>query len=121
MKATCPVFMGWCLLTFCNSPQSHASDPLDQWDVAARPSAAVFRGLAYNVQTLVGVGPGTDIVVSTNGPDWAIVPINFPNFAGALAVTDGDGQFVAVGPFGNVLTSRDGLEWTRRRVAAQAP
>jgi hypothetical protein len=76
-----------------------------------------FRGLAYKDQRFVGVGFSTNIIVSTNGLDWSLVPVHLPQYLGAMDVTVGNGQFVAVGPNGNILTSSDGLQWTRRRVA----
>jgi hypothetical protein len=114
MKEARRLYAGLCLLVVsCSAAQ--ASDPLAEWDIAARPQIG-FRGLAYKDQRFVGVGFGTNIVVSTNGVDWAGVPINLPQYVGAMDVTVGNGQFVAVGPNGNILTSGDGLQWTRRRV-----
>jgi len=108
----------WCAGLFLlglGSAATLASDPLDSWDLAARPRTG-FRGLAYNDQRFVGVGFGTNIAVSTNGIDWSLVPVQLPQYGGAMDVTVGNGQFVAVGPYGNILTSGDGLQWTRRRV-----
>jgi hypothetical protein len=105
---------GWVyLLPFCAS--THAADPLDQWQIIARPPTQI-RSLAHKEGRFVGVSYGTNMVVSTNaGVHWSLLPINLRYFIGARAVTAGAGQFVAVGWNGNILTSSDGLQWTRRR------
>jgi len=81
-----------------------------------------LRGLAHKDGTFVGVAYGTNIVVSTNaGLNWFLVPIGLPGFRGAMAVTEGAGQFVAVGWSGNIVTSRDGLQWRQARGGMQTP
>ena len=106
------------LLTCCVGLHGQ-SDPLNDWQVIAR-SPMELRGLAYKDGTFVGVSIGTNIVVSTNGGiDWFLHPVDLPGYRGAMAVTEGAGQFVAVGWQGNILSSRDGLQWTRGRGGAQ--
>jgi hypothetical protein len=120
MKAGRLLLVGVPLLTCCIGLHGQ-SDPLKEWEVMAR-SPMELRGLAYKDGTFVGVAFGTNIVVSTNaGIDWFLLPINLPDYRGAMAVTEGDGQFVAVGWSGNILTSRDGLQWMRGRGGAQTP
>jgi len=100
------------LLPLCISLQARGADPLDQWEIVARPPIEL-RGLAYKEGVFVGVGIGTNIVVSTNGgTDWFIKPIPLPNYAGTLAVTEGAGLFVAVGVRGSIVTSADGRQWS---------
>jgi len=107
------------LLAFCVSAQGQIPDPLDQWEIVARPPIEI-RGLAYKDGHLVGVGYGTKMIASTNGgADWFLLPITLPNYVGAMAVTEGAGQFVAVGWRGSIVTSPDGLQWTRQRGDAQ--
>ena len=94
---------------------AEASEPLTPFTVVARPPIEL-RGLTHKDRHIVGVGFGTNIVVSTNsGTDWFVYPITLPAYPGAMAVTAAAGQFVAVGWGGTIVTSLDGLEWTRRR------
>jgi hypothetical protein len=67
------------LLAFCVSAQGQIPDPLDQWEIVARPPIEI-RGLAYKDGHLVGVGYGTKMIASTNGgADWFLLPITLPN------------------------------------------
>jgi hypothetical protein len=107
------------LLPFCLGVQGQGAEALDQWEIVARPPIEL-RGLAHKNGVFVGVGIGTNIVVSTNGgADWFLVPIRLPNYVGAMAVTEGAGQFVAVGWRGGIVTSADGLQWTFQPGGAQ--
>ena len=107
------------LLPFCIGVQGQGADALDHWEIVARPPIEL-RGLAYKDGVFVGVGIGTNIVVSTNGgADWFIVHIPLTNYFGGFAVTEGAGQFVAVGWRGTMVTSADGLHWTIGQGGAQ--
>jgi hypothetical protein len=107
------------VLAFCVGARGQTPDPLDQWEIVARPPIEL-RGLAYKDGAFVGVGIHTNMIVSTNGgADWFLLPITLPNYPGAMAVTEGAGQFVAVGWRGSIVTSPDGLQWTQRRGDAQ--
>src|SRR5688572_27078426 len=94
------LLLGWCMAW-----PLQASDPLTPFSVVARPPIEL-RGLAHKDHHLVGVGFGTNIVVSTNGgSDWFVHPITLPDYRGAMAVTAAEGKFVAVGWAGGIITS----------------
>jgi hypothetical protein len=119
MNAECGVRFSILLLGFCSAVQGQGPDALDQWEIIARPPIEL-RGLAYKDGVFVGVGSGTNIVVSTNrGTEWFLVPIPLTNYVGAMAVTEGAGQFVAVGWRGGIVTSADGLHWSFGQGGAQ--
>jgi hypothetical protein len=106
------------LLAFCNPAQAQVTDRLDHWEFVAQVGVGL-RGLAYKDGTFVGVGGGSNMAVSTNGGvDWFLVPLRLTNYDGCMAVAAGAGQFVAVGWLGNILSSPDGLQWTRRLSSA---
>jgi hypothetical protein len=94
---------------------SHAAvpqNPLDSWQVVASPLIGL-RGIAYQEGRFVAVGHSTNIVVSANGTDWSMVTNGLnPQWESLLAVATGGGQIVAVG--NAILSSSDGLQWTRR-------
>src|SRR5262245_8554320 len=120
MKAGRQFLLGLPLLTCCLTLHGQP-DPFNDWQVIARPPMEL-RGLAYKDGTFAGVAIGAKIVVSTNGgSDWFLLPIDVPNFHGAMGVTEGAGLFAAVGWSGNILTSPDGLQWTRRYGGAETP
>ena len=80
--------------------------------------AASLQAVAWGNGTYVAVGDGI-ILSSKDGAVWAAqssgqAPIsgNWENYL--TAVTWAGNQFVAVGLFGVVLTSPDGLEWISR-------
>ena len=74
-----------------------------------------LTGVAYGGGRFVAVGNGVpaDILMSEDGVTWTPQPresdIDHP-----IAVTYGGGQFLAVGGGGLVLTSPDGVYWTRQ-------
>jgi hypothetical protein len=82
-----------------------------------------FQDVVYGNGRFVAVGSflysmGV-IYTSTNGFDW-----EFPFFAEPRQfsrVSFANGEFVAVGGFGAVLTSTDGLNWTVRRGGTSGP
>jgi len=94
---------------------ARAAEPLDQWQVVATPGHSI-RGLAYKDGTFVAVGFSTNTVVSTNGTNWVRGTNGLSGNNGLYAVAAGAGRFVAVGPNSVVLSSPDGVQWTRHSV-----
>src|SRR5262245_31570179 len=116
MKAGPQLLMGFLWLLCSVGLYGQLPDPLDDWEVVATPSISL-RGLAYKEGRFVAGGATTNIAVSTNGLNWAVVPSSVTNSqAGILAVTEGAGKFVAVGSAGLILSSPDGLQWTQTRM-----
>jgi hypothetical protein len=56
------------------------------------------------------------VSTSPDGVSW--ISSAFPNYRPLSAVAYGAGQFVAVGIAGEILSSRDGLNWTHRKSGA---
>ena len=120
MKTGTPFLLVLLLLNLSSFTPGQAADPLDTWQVVARPSVSI-RGLAYKEGHFVAVGATTNILVSTNGRDWFLAASGLTGFFdGLLAVAESAGQFVAVGFGGTILSSPDGRQWTRRRVGGPA-
>jgi hypothetical protein len=116
---------GWTAVTYANNlfvatgntpgvlSSIHTSPDGVTWTYRAgfRP----LYGVAYGSDTFVAVGDGagsTYAVTSSDGIAWT----RGANATG-LAVTYGNGKFVAVGLGGSILTSPDGVAWTDRKVA----
>lgn len=111
-----------------------AADPLATWQWQnPSPQGHQVRGLAYGNNRFVGVGDNGSITFSADGAIWKTVPLtNIKTAAGVAvapviakkfwlnlkAVTFGSNQFVAVGDtdgtVSTILTSPDGVNWTRR-------
>ena len=98
-----------------------------EWISRASPTNALFRGIAYGNGAYVACGDGGAIVRSTNGVDWASVAsgtnlslqgvgygADFANAGDTNGVPAESAQFVVVGANGHILTSTNGVEWTRR-------
>jgi hypothetical protein len=83
------------------------------------PGPAIV-GLAWNGARYVAAGSGgtfngdpRTILSSIDAQSWAYSPLPPALNAGGLAAVTWTGsEFIAVGEFGNVLTSVDGLIWT---------
>lgn len=78
---------------------------------------ATFNSVAWG-GLWVAAGPGS-IQISTDGIQWAgIQRSDFPlvNFPSVNTVRYGGGRFVAVGPRGVVLSSKDGYKWDSTNV-----
>ena len=97
-----------------------SSNPLDNWQIVTN-SMQSLRGMAYLNGRFVAVGSSANVVVSTNGSDWFTATNGLSSFEGLLAVAAGAGQFVAVGaPRAAILSSPDGIHWTRHYSLAGA-
>ncbi len=82
-----------------------------QWDFhSIQPTNGLYSA-AYVGGRFIVAGDKGNIVISSNGSDWAAVSdgsaVNF------RSVTHGNGRYVAVGNEGLVVTSPDGTTWTR--------
>ncbi len=96
------------------------SDPLATWhvrEVAGLEEEEDLEGVAYGNGRWVIVGDAGSILTSTDGVEWA--PAANPAApAGLEDVVFGNGMFVAAGRNFNVLvTSPDGLAWTKQTPA----
>ena len=67
------------------------------------------------IKRYVAVGENV-IVSSDNGIDWE-PRYTFTNFTSMKGVTYGNGLFVAVGSYGVILTSSDGIHWEKLPVS----
>src|SRR5437879_4497154 len=102
------------LVLMLAAPLAALADELDSWVLRRSQAAGELKGVA--------VGNGRLTVVGR-------VPVGFQNYGGlnsadgvswtlnqqmweTLAVTYGNGQFVATGKQGDVFTSADGRTWT---------
>ena len=104
-------------LVVCQAAQGQAPNPLTNWQLVASSPQSPLRGIAHLNGRFVAAGISTNILVSTNGSNWFNVSSGLANngFEGILAVDAAAGQFVAVGgTTGVILSSPDGLQWTRR-------
>ncbi|MDA1276474.1 MAG: hypothetical protein O2960_20855 [Verrucomicrobia bacterium] len=101
-----------------------SSDMLN-WTAGRNPSSAHLKEVAYGNGTFVAVGARGTILTSTNASDWeermsgTNLDLLDVKFAGGLFVAGGgfrEGLFD--GTFGastmDVISSRDGIEWTRQ-------
>lgn len=112
-----------------------AADPLATWQWQnPSPQGHQVRGLAYGNNRFVGVGDNGSITFSPDGAAWKTVPLTNIKTAAGVAVapvnaarkswlnlkgvTFGNNLFVAVGDtdgaVSTILTSPDGVNWTRR-------
>lgn len=91
-----------------------------QWSsVMSTTGSERINGLTYHGGRFVGVGSVSAsggalqayTLTSTDGLQWQAAT---PSANGLRAVAFGAGQFVAVGDFGTIVTSPDGLAWTPR-------
>ncbi|TCR15956.1 choice-of-anchor D domain-containing protein [Streptomyces sp. BK205] len=77
----------------------------------AGPSWEALQGVAWSGAVLVVTSASYGMVYrSTDGTNW--ISVNDAAPQALLAITWGNGQFVAVGYSGTVVTSPDGLTWT---------
>jgi hypothetical protein len=94
-------------------------------------ASAGFSGVVYGNGQFVAVGStylvsiepdvtGSVISTSTDGVSWIERWSTIDRGHSLRNVTCGDGQFVAVGPLGILLTSRDGMNWVQSQSGAQA-
>jgi hypothetical protein len=115
MKTLSRFLPGVFLLTVWMSAHGQTSNPLTNWQLVANQTVSL-RGLAYQDGRFVGVGASSNIVVSSDGASWFLVSNGLTNnWDYLLGVSQGAGQFVAVGgSTGPILSSPDGLHWTRR-------
>ncbi|MFZ9746201.1 MAG: PKD domain-containing protein, partial [Opitutaceae bacterium] len=100
-----------------------------QWRRLGRGEAASLLGVLHAGGRFVAVGQGTDPVTraplvpiqfSTDGVSWTRAAPNAA-FGNLNEVAFGQGQYVAVGDGGRILTSPDAAAWTARTSGATAP
>jgi hypothetical protein len=98
----------------------------DQWMAASLNTTAEFYSATYGNGRFVAVGSRGNVLTSTNGTDWSASVSGVAS--NLLGVTYGNGRFVAVGAQGEIrdsngwvivgaqtviLSSTDGLTWTK--------
>lgn len=97
------------------------------WVSRTSPTNALFRGVAYGNGIYVACGEGGAIIRSTDGITWSSVTSGVTDSLqgvgyGAEFISTGDTNnpsapsplFVAVGASGTLLTSTNGVAWTKR-------
>ncbi|MEM9243521.1 MAG: hypothetical protein AAGA27_05630 [Pseudomonadota bacterium] len=95
-----------------NSGQIVSSVVGNLWDLQ-QVGTEDFYGVAYGNGLFVAVGsnPSQVAISSNSGENWNLENTNQNN--GVLnSITYSDGQFVAVGQGGTIVTSTDGVNWT---------
>lgn len=90
----------------------------ESWTQRESPSFLPLYGVAYGNRTYVAVGEfsavtPTIILTSQDGVNWVRRRVD-DLYQSLLDVVYAQGQFVAVGGFGTILTSPDGITWTRQ-------
>ena len=79
----------------------------------------MLASIAFGSGRFVTVGHGGAALISTNGgTNWIAGSTGISS--NLTHVTFGNGLFAAVGPGGTIVTSSDGLVWTRRNSASSA-
>jgi len=84
-----------------------------EWIARNTEVTEIFSGVAYGNDTFVAVGGGlvTKVFTSSDGITWvARDPEYYPRLYG---ITFGNNMFVAVGGGGKILSSPDGVHWTK--------
>ncbi len=107
-------------------PQISGADPLDNWHWRNPvPTGNYLGAVTYGNGIFVAVGEGGTILTSPDGVTWTPRasevtshpwPYDFSPFqvrSQLQAVTYGNGTFVVVGENGTILTSQDGMTWTK--------
>lgn len=94
------------------------ADPPNSWRVRKSGTSQQLTGIAFGNDTFLAVGPNRTVVKSTNGMDWARVPLS--NGAGDPPasmrwITYANNRFVCVGGDPDLIaTSQDGTVWNVR-------
>jgi len=107
----------------CNRTFLITESPMEWWMIRFAPyipqeNKLGFTGIAYGTGTFAVVGPKVKIVISEDsGRHWRQVPL--VDYTGTFDFTGitygGNNIFTAVGTYGKILTSPDGIHWTFRR------
>lgn len=88
------------------------------WTKRQTSSSLAIEDVAYGNGRYVAVGgyPSNVKLVSTDGITWTAQPAAYGMDYDMYDITFGNGQFVAIGYYGVVLTSPNGLTWTKRNL-----
>src|SRR5262249_31731041 len=88
------------------------SPDAQNWSVRNSKAIRPLSALGFGNGIFVGIS-SQFCQISTNGSDWSTpVPTSALLYASGLAC--GPGTFIAVGRFGTILTSSDGIQWQPR-------
>ena len=122
LHASIPV-VAFNLLIFLMQVQAQ-ENPLDHWALRASGSTKDLLAIAYGHGTYVAVGGlppigsqpiRASLLTSTDAVTWTSLPPTNVNIYGVSFLND---QFVAVGDSGLIMTSADGLSWTKQNSSA---
>jgi len=97
-------------------PSADAKSPWKSWNNNQKLGS--FYAVAATSRETVGVGIG-GLIATRDNITGAWNTRNIPDAADFRAVIYADNQYVVVGEGGSILTSPDGLEWTRRASPTQ--
>ncbi len=93
------------------------SDDAIFWHSASVPSLNYVSVISGPPMAFIAITPNNGIVVSQNGLDWTLIDGSWP-----VSLSDGvwgNGKFVLIGYSNEVLTSNDGLTWSKSRAISE--
>lgn len=109
------LFLVACFLGFilCGSVIC-SGNPLDQWTLRHLETSGALGDSVYGNDRFVAVGhdPVGTILFSLDGASWYTAHSDSASLLSGLAF--GEGLFIATGSGGEILSSSNGSEWTRR-------
>ena len=83
--------------------------------------AQEFMKVAYNGARFAAISGGGDTYISSDGITWILGGSSVIAFADTvLKFTAANGLFVGVGMYGYIISSPDGVTWTKREISASA-
>ena len=102
-------------------PRAYISTTGTSWTAITGGIIPTSINIVYGngIYVMLGNSSGYGVATSTNGTTWVTYPNAIKN-AGITTnvdmrdITYADGLFVAVGNLGTVLTSEDGINWTKK-------
>lgn len=100
--------------------QCRAADPIETWTSRTSPTNVNLAAVTFGKDTFVAIGDYYGIALtSPDGVSWTqrSTPIKNRYFTAAAY---GNGQFVAVGDVGKIISSPNGIQWTAQTSGSSA-